>query len=60
VSEPRDNGFEVTDLVELRPEEGAHTQYTHVTYEWARQWPCEEVWKARLAGVGAADAATSR
>jgi len=46
----RNNGFEVTDLIELRPEDGAQTRYTHVTYEWARQWPCEEVWKARLAG----------
>ena len=44
----RDNGFEITDLVELRPEVGAQTRYTHVTYEWSRQWPCEEVWKARL------------
>jgi SAM-dependent methyltransferase len=44
----RDNGFEVTDLVELRPEVGAQTRYTHVTYEWSRRWPCEEAWKARL------------
>ena len=44
----RENDFELTDLLELRPDEGAQTRYTHVTYEWARQWPCEEVWKARL------------
>jgi ubiquinone/menaquinone biosynthesis C-methylase UbiE len=41
-------GFEILDLVELRPESGATTGYTHVTAEWARQWPCEEAWKARL------------
>jgi len=22
-------------------------RYPFVTLEWARQWPCEEVWKAR-------------
>ncbi len=42
-------GFEILDLVELRPRHGATTRYTHMTYEWARQWPCEEAWKARLA-----------
>jgi len=40
-------GFEIEDLVELRPEEGATTSYPFVTWEWARRWPCEEVWKAR-------------
>ena len=40
-------GLEVEDLVELRPEPGATTRYPFVTLEWARQWPCEEVWKAR-------------
>jgi hypothetical protein len=40
-------GLEVEDLVELRPEMGAATRYPFVTLEWARQWPCEEVWKAR-------------
>ena len=43
----RDNGFEVEDLVELRPPEGATTRYDWVTAEWARQWPSEEAWKAR-------------
>ena len=55
----RDNGFEITGLRELRPEEGAHTRYDFVTYEWARRWPCEEVWKARLAGVPGTGAAGS-
>lgn len=40
-------GLEVEDLLELRPEPGATTRYLFVTLEWARQWPCEEVWKAR-------------
>ncbi len=42
----RANGFEVTDLLELRPSETATTRYPFVTLEWARNWPCEEVWKA--------------
>lgn len=43
----RNSGFEVEDLIELRPDEGAITRYPFVTLEWARKWPCEEVWKAR-------------
>jgi len=44
----RANGFEVLDLMEIRPEAGATTRYDFVTPEWARRWPCEEVWRARL------------
>jgi SAM-dependent methyltransferase len=40
-------GLEVEDLLELRPEPGATTRFPLATLEWARQWPCEEVWKAR-------------
>jgi SAM-dependent methyltransferase len=43
----RANGFEILDLVELRPPAGATTDYDWVSAEWARQWPSEEVWKAR-------------
>ncbi len=43
----RDSGFEVLDLIEIRPPEGATTTYPWVTLDWARQWPCEEAWKAR-------------
>jgi ubiquinone/menaquinone biosynthesis C-methylase UbiE len=43
----RDTGFEVEDLVEVQIPEGATTTYPYVTAEWARRWPCEEVWKAR-------------
>jgi SAM-dependent methyltransferase len=42
----RANGFDVTDLIEVRPPEDATTRYPFVTLEWARRWPCEEVWKA--------------
>lgn len=45
------NGFEVVDLVEVRPPEGSTTTYTNLaSLEWARQWPSEEVWKARRRG----------
>jgi SAM-dependent methyltransferase len=43
----RHSGFEVEDLVELRPSPEATTRWHSVTLEWARRWPCEEVWKAR-------------
>jgi SAM-dependent methyltransferase len=43
----RANGFEVTDLLEIRPPEGATTRYPFVTSEWARRWPSEEIWKGR-------------
>ena len=43
----RTNGFEVEDLIEVRPPEDATTTYPFVTLEWSRRWPCEEVWKAR-------------
>ena len=43
----RANGFDVTDLIEIRPPEDATTRYPFVTLDWARQWPCEEVWKAK-------------
>ena len=43
-------GLEVEDLLELRPEPGASTRYPFVTLDWARRWPCEEVWKARKLG----------
>jgi SAM-dependent methyltransferase len=41
------SGFEVTDMIELRPAEGSVTRYPWMTLDWARQWPCEEAWKAR-------------
>ncbi len=46
----RDSGFEVEDLVEIQAPEGSSTRLKYVTYEWARRWPSEEVWKARERG----------
>jgi SAM-dependent methyltransferase len=44
----RGSGFEVLDMIEVRPPDGSTTTYTNLaTLEWAQQWPCEEVWKAR-------------
>jgi len=43
----RDCGLEVEDLLEPRPGPDATTRYPFVTLDWARRWPCEEVWKAR-------------
>jgi SAM-dependent methyltransferase len=39
-------GFEVEDMIEVRPGEDATTSYPHAPVEWARRWPAEEVWKA--------------
>jgi hypothetical protein len=41
------SGFEIEELRELRIPEGAATTYGWMPHEWARQWPCEEVWKVR-------------
>lgn len=43
----RKTGFEILDLVEVRPPEDATTTYPFVELAWARRWPCEEIWKAR-------------
>ena len=44
----RREGFEIEDLVELRPGPEATTAFEDiVSLDWARRWPCEEVWKVR-------------
>ncbi len=45
----RDSGFELEALHELQAPEASrsHTYYDHVTVEWARQWPAEDLWVAR-------------
>jgi SAM-dependent methyltransferase len=43
----RGSGFDVENLIELRPAAGATTRYPWVTLDWARRWPSEEVWVAR-------------
>ncbi len=45
----RTNAFEIERLVEIQAPAGAetHPYYSYVTAEWAKQWPCEEIWVAR-------------
>jgi SAM-dependent methyltransferase len=43
----RGSGFEIEDLIEIRPPVGATTDFPYATVEWARRWPTEEAWKAR-------------
>jgi SAM-dependent methyltransferase len=43
----RANGFEVEDYVEVYAPAGATTRYPWASAEWARDWPVEEIWKAR-------------
>jgi len=42
----RANGFEIENLIELRPSPEATTSYEWVTLDWARKWPAEEAWVA--------------
>jgi hypothetical protein len=37
----RRSGFEVEDLIEVRPAVGAASRYPFVTVEWARNWPAK-------------------
>jgi len=46
----RGSGFEIEDLIELRPSGDATTRHPFVTLEWAMRWPSEEVWVARRRG----------
>jgi SAM-dependent methyltransferase len=43
----RTSGFEVEDLIEVRPPADAVTRRPNTPVEWARRWPVEEIWKAR-------------
>jgi len=43
----RSSGFEVEDLIEVRPAEGATTGYSYHSVDWSRKWPAEEIWRAR-------------
>jgi SAM-dependent methyltransferase len=44
----RSSGFEIEDLIELRPPPGATTTYEgFAPPKWARRWPAEWIWKAR-------------
>ena len=48
----RANEFEIVDLIEVRAPEGATRQSEPglAGPEWARQWPSEEIWRARKHG----------
>ncbi len=45
----RHTGFDVVDLVELYPPDDAvdHAYYKAFSVDWARNWPCEEIWVAQ-------------
>lgn len=44
----RTHGLVVDNLIEIRAPEGATTTYSDfVSYEWARRWPAEQIWKVR-------------
>lgn len=49
----RRSGFEVEELIEVRPPPEATTRYDLVSLDWARKWPCEEVWRARKRATSA-------
>jgi SAM-dependent methyltransferase len=41
-------GFLIESLVELRPPEGATTSFAEfVSFQWARSWPAEQIWRLR-------------
>jgi SAM-dependent methyltransferase len=46
----RDCGFEVSELIEVRPPADAKTRSTSISLEWARRYPGEEVWRAHKRG----------
>jgi SAM-dependent methyltransferase len=44
----RDSGFDLLDLVELyAPEDAGDHEYYASNAAWAKQWPWEEIWRAR-------------
>ncbi len=46
----RANGFQIEDLIELRPAVDADTTYDdYAPLEWARAYPSEHIWKVRRA-----------
>ena len=45
----RDCDLTVEQLIEVRPPADATTRYKHISLDWARRFPCEEVWRARKA-----------
>jgi SAM-dependent methyltransferase len=44
----RGNGFEIEDLIEIQPPQGATSTYRdEAATAWARRWPMEQIWKVR-------------
>jgi SAM-dependent methyltransferase len=43
----RASGLTVEQLIEVRPPADATTRFKHISLDWARRFPCEEVWRAR-------------
>src|SRR4051812_34023962 len=43
----RRSGFEVENMIEVRPAPGTTPSHPFVTNDWAQRWPVEEVWRAR-------------
>lgn len=50
----RRTGFELLDVIELFAPDDAvdHPYYTGINSEWAKRWPAEEIWRARLIPLG--------
>lgn len=46
----RSCGFVIEDLIEIQAPERPERDFHDVPLAWARQWPSEEIWKARLSG----------
>jgi SAM-dependent methyltransferase len=46
----RGSGFVVEDLVEVQAPETTDRDFDEVSAHWARRWPSEEIWTARLEG----------
>jgi SAM-dependent methyltransferase len=47
----RESGLDVENLVELfAPEDAEDHPYYHSSAAWAKQWPSEEIWRARKRG----------
>ena len=42
-----DCGLVVEELIEVHPPADSATRFTHMSLEWARRFPPEEVWRAR-------------
>jgi len=44
----RRSGFEIEDLIEVQvPPDAPDNRFEYVPTEWAKQWPAEEIWRAR-------------